>query len=178
VRRPVRRRFPTKPTFAFALLALLLLLRLFGPQEPRRQGLPEAERLHVVQRVVDGDTLLLSGGERVRLIGVDTPETKLPNTPPEPFGPEASRFTQRFVERQEVRLEYDLERRDQYERVLAYVYRDGELLNEELIRAGLSPAVTSFPYRSDMKRRFEAAEAEARAARRGLWSQRRNDSER
>jgi endonuclease YncB( thermonuclease family) len=60
-----------------------------------------------VERVVDGDTLLLTNGEYVRLIGVDTPETKHPEKPVEYFGEEASRFTQGMVEGKEVRLEYD-----------------------------------------------------------------------
>jgi endonuclease YncB( thermonuclease family) len=61
----------------------------------------------VVERVVDGDTLLLQSGERVRLIGVDTPETKHPKKPVERFGKEASEFTRQMVEGKRVRLEFD-----------------------------------------------------------------------
>jgi micrococcal nuclease len=69
--------------------------------------------------VVDGDTLMLGTGERVRLIGVDTPETKRPNTPVEYFGKEASAFTKRLAEGKRIRLEYDqannyLSHKDQY----------------------------------------------------------------
>jgi micrococcal nuclease len=60
-----------------------------------------------VKRVIDGDTLLLAKGEYVRLIGVDTPETKHPQKPVEYFGKEAYQFTKRMVEGKEVRLEYD-----------------------------------------------------------------------
>ena len=79
-------------------------------------------------RVVDGDTIILSNGERVRLIGVDTPETKHPNKPVQYFGKEASAFTKRMVEGKEVTLEYGQQQRDKYGRLLAYVYlMDGTL---------------------------------------------------
>ena len=125
---------------------------------------------HFVERVVDGDTLLLKGGVRVRLIGVDTPESVKPNSPVEPLGLEAAEFTRSQVEKRTVRLEFDRERRDRYQRILAYVYLGDTLLNEELIRAGFSRAETRFPYDSGMKRRFINAEKEARHAHRGLWA--------
>lgn len=165
----LRRRWPTTPTALWILVVLLLAVRCFFRTTGGPPALPEADRLHRVTRVVDGDTLLLASGQRVRLIGVDTPETVHPQRPPEPLGPEATEFTRRMVEGRPIRLEFDRERWDAYQRVLAYVYVDELLLNEELIRAGLSRAGASFPYRSDMQRRFRAAEAEARAARRGLW---------
>ena len=123
-----------------------------------------------VQRAVDGDTLLLDDRTRVRLLGVDTPETKKPDWPVERFGPEAHDFTSRHVEGHKVRLEFDKERHDKYGRVLAYVYLDDWFLNEELIRAGLGRAITNHPYSETMKRRFRAAQREARQAHRGIWS--------
>jgi micrococcal nuclease len=122
-----------------------------------------------VERAVDGDTLLLADHTRVRLLGVDTPETKRQDWPVEPFGPEAHAFTREHVERRNVRLEFDKERHDKYDRVLAYVYVDDWLLNEELIRAGLGRAITNHPYSETMKRRFRAAQDEARRERRGIW---------
>lgn len=123
-----------------------------------------------VKRVVDGDTLLLTNGERVRLFGVDTPETKKPDTPVQPFGPEASEFTRQMVEGQVVTLVFDRERYDKFGRTLAFVFVNQICLNEELIRQGLSAAQLQYPFRSDMKQRFTRAEAEAREHRRGLWS--------
>ncbi len=164
-----RRTRPTRPLLFFVVLALLLASRLFRPAEVGRTY-PDASQLQRVERVVDGDTLLLESRHRVRLIGVDTPETKHPELPPEPFGEEASQFVRDLVEGKSVHLEYDRERFDRYDRVLAYVYVGDLLLNEELIREGLSPAVTKFPYRSDMRQRFVNAEKEAQQARRGLWS--------
>ena len=70
-----------------------------------------------VKRVIDGDTILLSNGERVRLIGVDTPETKHPSKPVEYYGKEATAFTKKMVEGKFVRLEYDWQERDKYGRL-------------------------------------------------------------
>lgn len=123
-----------------------------------------------VVRVVDGDTLLIEGDEKVRLIGVDTPETKHPTKPVEPFGPEASAFTRRFVEGQMVQLKFDKNKRDRYQRLLAYVYKGELCLNEELIRAGFSECVTTYPFDTILQRQFKAAEAEAMSDRRGIWS--------
>lgn len=158
-----------------AQIALVVLLLLIAGRWLRQQPtpFPSAEPgVFVVKRAVDGDTLLLQDGRRVRLIGVDTPETKHPRRPVEPFGPEASAFTRDHVEGRSVRLEFDKERRDRYGRILAYVYQEeGDwLLNEELIRAGLGRAVTRFPYSAAMKRRFRNAEQQAREAGEGIWS--------
>src|SRR5688572_22093375 len=85
------------------LILVALLAAFFNPPEPGITS-PDVE---FVQRVVDGDTLLLGTGERVRLIGVDTPETVHPKKTVEAFGKEASAFTQRMVEGKLVRLEFD-----------------------------------------------------------------------
>lgn len=168
-RRPPWRRSRGRNSVVFVIVAILLVVRLWtnrpAPEVPQANG----ETVHV-KRVVDGDTLLLESGTRVRLIGIDTPESVKPNSPVEPFGPEASEFTKKMVEGRDVTLEFDRERLDQYDRLLAFVFIDGKMLNEELIRAGLSPAETQYSYRSDIKRRFINAEKEAKAARRGIWS--------
>ena len=128
-----------------------------------------------VTRVVDGDTLVVSIAgreERVRLIGVDTPETVHPQKPVEYFGKEASAFTKRIAEGQSVRLEGDPQNtdRDKYHRLLRYVYLpDGRLLNAEIIRQGYGFAYTRFPF-SKMEE-FRALELEAREANRGLWAE-------
>lgn len=168
-RRSFRRR-PPLPVWVAVLLICLALYRVWLEQREPEPFPFDSARAYVVQRVVDGDTLVLAGGERVRLLGVDTPETKHPDKPVEWLGPEAADFTRTAVEGKEVRLQFDRERQDRYGRVLAYVYRDGQMLNEELIRSGYSRAETRFPYSSQMKRRFEKAEEEARLQRRGLWS--------
>ncbi len=99
-------------------------------------------------RVVDGDTIILNGKERVRLIGVDTPETVHPRRPVQYFGKEASAFTKRMIEGKKVRLEYDQTRKDRYGRTLAYVYlEDGTHLNAEIVKQGYGHAYTRFPFR-------------------------------
>jgi micrococcal nuclease len=166
-----RKRQSTPRFWIGLLLALVVAWRLWSAGDapllpPLEQG---AEAF--VKRAVDGDTLLLVDGRRVRLLGVDTPETKKEGTPIQPWGLEAHTFTEQFVEGRSVRLEFDKERHDKYGRVLAYVYADQKLLNEELIRAGLGRAILNHPYRKAMKRRFRNAEKEARRAHRGIWGE-------
>jgi micrococcal nuclease len=123
---------------------------------------------YTVQRVLDGDTLLLTNGEYVRLIGVDTPETKHPEKPVEYFGKEAYQFTKGMVEGREVRLEYDQTRRDKYNRILAYVYlMDGTFLNAEIIKQGYGFAYAKYPFK--YMEEFRQYEREARENGRGLW---------
>ncbi len=126
----------------------------------------EAQR---VERVVDGDTIVVEGVGRVRLIGVDTPETVSPGRPVEFFGREASAFTKRLLEGRRVRLEYDQDRTDRYGRTLAYVHlADGTFVNAEIIRQGYGHAYTRFPFlHLDW---FRQLEREARSTGRGLWN--------
>ena len=119
-------------------------------------------------RVVDGDTIILDGYERVRLIGVDTPETKHPNKPVQYFGKEAYEFTKRMVEGKKVRLEYDWQRKDKYGRTLAYVFlEDGTFLNAEIIKQGYGFAYTRYPFK--YLEEFRKYEREAREKGKGLW---------
>lgn len=125
-----------------------------------------------VVRVVDGDTIVVSqhGREdRVRYIGVDTPETVKPGAPVGCFGHEASRANTRLVEGRTVRLEVGEEPRDRYGRLLAYVYAPGErFVNEELVAGGYARTLTIRP-NDRYASRFARLEREARSARRGLW---------
>jgi len=135
-----------------------------------------AQELVRVKRAVDGDTILLETGERVRLIGVDTPESVKPNTPVERFAKEAAEFTRRMCEGKRVRLEFDQANAarghkdsTRQRRTLAYVFlEDGTLLNSEIIRHGYGHAYTRFPF-SRMEE-FRRLEREAREQRRGLWA--------
>lgn len=168
-RRRYKPRVPRLPAGLVVMFVLLIFFRLFGPQEPTA---PEtlSEGTYRVERVVDGDTLLLENRARVRLIGVDAPESVRPDHPVEPFGPEASEFVRQFVAGGEVHLRFDRERVDQYDRYLAYVSVDDKLLNEALLRAGLARAQLEYNYSSAMKTRFRRAEEEARSEQRGIWS--------
>jgi micrococcal nuclease len=131
-----------------------------------------AEGTHAVRRDVDGDTILLESGARIRLQGINCPESVKPNWPVEPWGPEASQFTKEFLKRahNKVRLTFSAERKDRYDRFLAFVWDGDVMLNEELVRAGLADARTDSNYSPVMKHRFLAAQDEARSAGRGVWS--------
>ena len=139
---------------------------------------PTGDSARVV-RVVDGDTLTVTavGGQRitVRLIGVDTPETKRPNTVVQCYGPQAAALTTDLVRRDAaVRLEADpvAGGRDRYGRTLAYVWLpDGSMLNERLLAAGAAREYdfNDQPYR--YRDRFRAAAAAARTDHAGLWAQ-------
>jgi len=134
-------------------------------------GLPAGVDV-TVERVVDGDTIVVSGGERVRLIGVDTPETKDPRRPVGCFGQEAARFTESLLaEGSRVRLVGDEEARDRYDRLLAYAYRlpDGLFVNAELLRQGFGQPLTIPPNVAHAEQ-FVALAREAREAGRGLWA--------
>ena len=126
----------------------------------------------VVQRVIDGDTVVLSTGEHVRYIGVDTPELHHPRKPVQPYAREAAEFNRRLVEGKKVRLEWDVQRRDKYTRLLAYVFlEDGTLVNAQLLRLGYGQLLTIPP---DVKYvdLFVKMQKEAREAKRGLWAER------
>jgi micrococcal nuclease len=124
-----------------------------------------------VTRIIDGDTLEVSGGETVRLIGIDTPETKHPSRPVECFGAQASEHATALMgPGTDIRLVYDVERTDRYGRTLAYVYRasDGLFVNLEMVRDGFA-AVATYPPNVGHVEEFLAAEREARSNNRGLW---------
>lgn len=138
----------------------------------------------LVRRVVDGDTLELENGERVRLIGIDTPElhesdklyrdaerTKQDKEAIKKLGQRAYEFTRNLVEGKRVSLEFDAERHDKYKRLLAYVYlRDKErtFVNAEIIKQGYA-SLLSIPPNVEYEGLFRQLYQEARENRRGLW---------
>jgi micrococcal nuclease len=140
-------------------------------REPHDTGAGDGP--HVVE-VVDGDTIEVRLGgrtEKVRLLGIDTPETKDPRKPVQCFGKEASRHTAELLPPgTAVRLERDVEERDRYDRLLAYVYRasDGLFVNLELARGGFADLLT-YPPNVAHTGEFQAGVAEARREQRGLW---------
>ena len=130
----------------------------------------DANTVRVI-RVVDGDTVevnIQGTKEKVRLIGVDTPETVHPTIGEEPYGREASDFTKEKLTDQTVELEFDVEERDRYGRLLAYVWLDGEMFNEVLLSDGYAQIAT-YPPNVRYVERFQTAQQEAREAERGLW---------
>lgn len=138
------------------------------------RGSVGGDQLVRVERVVDGDTIVVrtaNGTDRVRYIGVDTPESVKPDTPVQCWGKKASALNRSMVEGRRVKLRYDRERRDRYGRLLAYVSReDGLDVNAALISAGAARTLEISPNTSRAGR-FRALERKARSERRGMWGE-------
>lgn len=122
-----------------------------------------------VSRVIDGDTIEIEGGERVRYIGIDTPETVDPRKPVQCFGVEASNKNKELVAGKTVRLEKDATDRDKYKRLLRYVYVGDDFINLELVKQGFA---YSYSYPPDIKYQdqFLQAQQEAEKNKSGLWT--------
>jgi micrococcal nuclease len=137
----------------------------------------QPERSARLRRVVDGDTLELRDGARVRLIGIDTPETVHPDFGDECYGAQASRFTERLLRPGDaLRLVFDVERFDRYGRLLAYVYRaaDDVFVNARIVSRGYA-YVETIPPNVAHAERFRRLARKARERELGLWSACPND---
>jgi micrococcal nuclease len=178
------RRRSSRRWLVLGVVALLLASRVACDRRPAKRPpevlpAPRETIAYEVERVIDGDTLQLQAADgdmprhfRVRLMGIDCPETVHPEKPVQAWGPEASAFTRDFVHGRRVRIQFDRRRTDRYDRYLAYVYVDDRMLNEELVRAGLA-RVRTYPGDSmSMARRFRVAEKAAREKACGIWSNR------
>lgn len=163
----------TKLIMAIVGTLLAALLVKLAPQPTISQA-PVDPGFYRITAFHDGDTITVDMNgtpEKVRFIGVDTPETHKPNAPVQCYGPEASAFTKQFVGTQNVRLEADPkdDNRDRYGRLLRYVYTpDGTLLSQKLIAEGYGFAYTSFPFTK--KNDFVEAQIAAQNAKKGLWA--------
>ena len=159
---------------AAGVLALMALALALEPGAEDGNGSDEdlaGSESVLVTRVVDGDTVevQLNGNEEdVRYIGVDTPETVAPGEPVDCFGPRASHFNEALVEGEQVRLVFDEELRDDYGRLLAYVYLAERFVNAELVRRGYARSLT-IPPNDRFATLFRRAEHRAGVAGRGLW---------
>ncbi|EDZ68197.1 putative nuclease domain protein [Nitrosococcus oceani AFC27] len=139
-----------------------------GAQELKLNKL--AAPYYYVQRVYDGDTLLLKGDIRVRLLGIDTPEIEGRYRLEQAGGSSARDWLRQRIEGQKVRLEFDQERHDHYQRLLAHVFTvGGEHLNLLLVEEGLA-VVSIFPPNFKYGTQLARAQDRAEADRRGLWS--------
>ncbi len=157
-------------------LALILggyLLNNLRP--PEQLGPVQTPGYFKVASFEDGDTITVDmngKNERVRMIGVDTPETQDPRKPVQCFGQAASEFTKQLIGNQSVRLEADPlnSNRDRYNRLLRHVYLpDGRLVQAEIIKNGYGFAYTSFPFTKSEE--FRNLQKQAREQNRGLWSE-------
>jgi micrococcal nuclease len=163
------------------------LKNIFAPSEQTKFSIPMGESYDyaniMVKRVVDGDTLLLENGLRVRLIGIDTPEihesAKLSRDSKrsgedagaiKQMGQKAYEFTRSLVEGKRVGLEFDVEKYDKYNRLLAYVFlkSNGMFVNAEIVRQGYASLMT-IPPNVKYADQFRQLYQEARENKRGLW---------
>ena len=121
----------------------------------------------VVTRIIDGDTVELSGGEKVRYLMIDTPEST--GGADDCYGQEAKSYNEALVLNREVKLIYDVELTDYYDRLLAYVMVDGQEVNSRMVEYGYACVLHIPPNGADRKTEFETLEAEAKASDRGMW---------
>ena len=172
-------------------LALIYILSAYEPvkvyfSEDGKFSIPFGKSYNytniLVTRAVDGDTLKLENGERVRLIGIDTPEMhesqKLYRDSTrsgqdistiQKLGRRAYEFTKNLVESKRVSLEFDVEKHDKYGRLLAYVYlKDGTFVNARIVEEGYASLMT-FPPNVKYADLFLKLYQEARNNRKGLW---------
>jgi len=162
---------------AVTLLLVTIIIALVQQPDLRQQLSTNLQAsqpgLYRVTRFVDGDTFEIDMNghdEKVRLLGVDTPETHKPNTPVQCYGPAAAAYTKQLIGSQHLRLQSDplSTDRDRYNRLLRYAYLpDGRLINEELIKNGYGFYYPYFPFSKSQQ--FAADQAAAQAAHKGLW---------
>jgi len=147
------------------LLSILIAAFLLSCASDGENRLPDTEGQVRIARVIDGDTIEIEGGARVRYIGIDAPEV-YPQTGY--YGPEAWAKNRELVEGKTVTLEKDVSDTDVYGRLLRYVYVNGVFVNGELVRLGCARAI-SYPPDTKYQERLSQLEEEAREAPRGLW---------
>lgn len=181
----------TKKEFKYVINIIALfvfVLVYFGMKLLPRQGsavfLPQQSSFVFVNKAIDGDTLKLSTGEHVRLIGIDTPESRYNNKLERDsirskkdaktiieMGKEAAGFTKRLTEGKKVKLEFDVQKRDKYNRLLAYVYlEDGTFVNAKIIEEGYAQIMT-IPPNVKHADTFLKLQREAREKHKGLWNE-------
>lgn len=173
-----RRRNRQLQRLAFALIAVAVsvILVVATPARPPSTNITAPGDTVQVTEVYDGDTIAVQRGstvEKVRFLGIDTPETKDPRKPVQCFGKEASNRTKELLTGRRVRLEMDPSQgeRDRYGRILAYIWRDdGLFVNKSLLEDGFANEYTyqsvAYKYQAEFKAAAQSAEAQAK----GLWA--------
>jgi len=150
-------------TLALLLLACIPFVTGCSDDSPGSQSVN-------VERVIDGDTIVLSTGDRVRYIGIDTPELRAKDPTIRFWARRAHAANEILLLGAQVHIVLGVDPRDRYGRLLAYVYADGEFVNLQLIEQGLATTMTITP-NVDYAADFQAAELEARRLGHGMWSQ-------
>lgn len=150
----------------FVLLAMLRML-VFRPES---LVAPAARPVVTVRYVIDGDTVDLADGRRIRLLGIDAPEAGFQNKTAEPWSEESTSWLRDRIEGRDVQLRIDSEEKDRYGRTLAWIFHsDGTLINQESLREGHAKLLADFGLPADLEPALREAESEARVQKRGLW---------
>jgi micrococcal nuclease len=150
----------------FTLTLILALLACGWPSPAADADSPRVK----VRWVDDGDTIVVAGGERVRYLGINTPEVAHKDKPGEPFGDEAKAFNKKLVQGRWINLELAEQQRDHYGRLLAYVFlADGTFVNGELVRQGYAHLLRRQPKLRYLKQLLEL-QRQALKKKKGIWS--------
>ena len=175
IQKSIRRWQITSIIFAIfsVIFAASFFWKALEPAVPSANGFANKGNLYQVLRIIDGDTIEIEyEGHRtsVQLIGVNAPETVHPSKPPERFGSEATAFIQSLLLDKFVYLEFDGDKKDKYDRLLAYVYRDSDdlFVNLEIIRQGYGQTEARFPFK--YMNLFKYHESQARSGKKMMWS--------
>ncbi len=166
--------------FAASLLSFSLFAGSFSSfagehsVQTAEAAVPKTAVKVTVKEVVDGDTIKVvykGKQETVRMILIDTPETKHPNKCVQLYGPEASAYTKKYLldQSKTISIELDKDTRDPYDRLLAYVYVNDTMFNELLVQNGLA-RITVFEPNTKYLEKLQAVETKAKAAKKGIWS--------
>lgn len=171
----MKNNFLVKTFFAIFLISCIIVVGCSPANRTESgsaAGNKEKSTVFRVLRVVDGDTIVIDYGskkEKLRLIGINTPETKHPNKGVEPFGREASAYAKNLLAKQNVRVEFDVQERDRYKRLLGYVYlEDGTFVNAHMIEQGYAQVMT-IPPNVKYADYFKKLQRKARSDKKGLW---------
>lgn len=168
-----------KTTVLSALLFLFLFCScdcLKASEKPEKERFAQENTYYEIYKFVDGDTFWITDGEgrieKIRFIGIDAPEPRnVGKKEKQPFGEEASAFVKHYVQGKKVRLEFDVQKYDRYQRTLAYIFmEDGTLLNDYIVRNGYA-VVSTFPPNVKYQHRFLKSERFAREKRLGMWAE-------
>ena len=128
-----------------------------------------ADTWHAVKWVVDGDTVVLSNGRKLRYIGINAPELEHNDRKAEPYARESKQFNAVLVNRKNIRLEFDKERTDQYKRLLAYVFlKNGTFVNAEILSNGYAYLLYHRPNTKHNSTLLNSQRA-AMSAQKGIW---------
>ncbi|MDD4202836.1 MAG: thermonuclease family protein, partial [Candidatus Omnitrophica bacterium] len=155
----------------FVFISMFFIASAFSQTAPKTASQTQYADtvISYVKFVYDGDTVLLSNNQKVRYIGIDTPETEHSKKGAQFFSKEATTYNKNLVLNKKVRLEFDIEKRDKYGRLLAYVFVDDIFVNAKLVEDGFAKV---FEFQPNIKYRdlFQRLQKTAQDQKKGMWA--------